>query len=179
MRENDLIRVHWDGECLVPDRPSDKAQVEERFGQGEVFPVDLDPKRSTRTHNHYFAIIKNAWDNLPERLANEPFARSTETLRKHALISRNYCDIDTIAIGEEIQAARVAGEMRKISRRAENYQVISTQGTVIHVFTAKTQRVNVMGRTEFNKSKTAVIEWLADLIGTTPEKLASTAKEAA
>ncbi|MEO1398608.1 MAG: hypothetical protein AAFU56_07050, partial [Pseudomonadota bacterium] len=68
MRDNDLIRCVFDGQALIPDGNFSVAQVNDRFGAGQVVVVDLDPQRSGKSHKHQFVFVKTAWENLPDYL---------------------------------------------------------------------------------------------------------------
>lgn len=61
-----------------------------QFADGEEYPLIKLQPRDMRSHNHYFAAVGDAFDNLPEAIA----ARfpTAEHLRKWALIETNWFD---------------------------------------------------------------------------------------
>ncbi|MEL6411689.1 MAG: hypothetical protein AAFQ38_14930 [Pseudomonadota bacterium] len=179
MRDNDLIRCVFDGQALIPDGNFSVAQVNDRFGAGQVVVVDLDPQRSGKSHKHQFVFVKTAWENLPDYLVDAPFAVSVETLRKHALIATGFCHTEMVPVGTKQRAERVAVAMSSLASRAHGYCITDVRGSVAYCHTAQSQSVKSMGRDEFQKSKQAILEWLADLIGVTPADLAAMGKEQA
>ncbi|MCD1619171.1 hypothetical protein K7H20_13960 [Salipiger manganoxidans] len=179
MRQSDLIRCVFTGSALEPDGNFAAAALHDRLGAGEVVLVDLNPQRSTKSHNHQFAFVATAWKNLPEAMKDAPFAASPEHLRKHALISTGYCNADMIALGDEHRAARMADFLRRGDAQQGVYTVIAVRGPTLYRYTAESQREKTMGRQRFQASKAAILEYLADLIGTTPDELAVMSKKEA
>lgn len=179
MPSRDLIRAVWDGRVLIPDGNRSIAAVHDRFGEGEVVTIELDPDRSRQTHNHYFACIKTAWDNLPEQIVSVPFAVSPETLRSHALCAMGYCDTEVIACGSEARAQETAAYLSRMAVRFKGYALTEINGTLVTCHTPKSQSMKAMGREDFQDSKRAVLQYLADLIGVAVSDLTRTAKERA
>jgi hypothetical protein len=60
--------------------------------RGEIITVEEVKERSAKSHRHYFAVINEAWQNLPEDLADE--FPNAEALRKRALIKNGLCHAD-------------------------------------------------------------------------------------
>lgn len=172
MRENDLIRCFFDGRALVPDGNHAAAQLHDRLGEGQVVHVDLDPARSGKSHRNQFAFVNAAWDNLPEHLLGMPYAATPETLRKHALIKTGFCDVGMVAVGDQRRAERVAAMIHATAQKLSGYAITEAEGPVVYCFTPLSQSVKDMGGVEFQRSKQAILEWMADLIGVSPEELA-------
>lgn len=166
------IMFEWDGEAMVP-RPGFQKRCDERFVVGEHYRLEVIEERSAQSHNHYFAVVKEAWDNLPERQA-ERFP-SPDHLRKYALIKAGYYDERSIVCASKAEATRVAAFIRPM----DDYAIVDAREAVVLVLTAKSQRQRAMGKEEFQKSKEAVIALLADLIGTTQRALTVAAGSAA
>lgn len=179
MRESDLIRCVFTGTALEPDGNFAMSQLHDRLGAGQVVLVDLDPERSRKSHNHQFGFVAEAWKNLPEELQGMPYAASADHLRRHALIMTGFRHVDMIALGDDTRAARVAERMRHMDAREDRYSITEAKGPVIYRMTAESQRMKAMGGKRFKKSKQAILEWLADLIGVSPEDLAKAGKEKA
>lgn len=62
-------------------------------------------------------------------------------------------------------------------RPFDEYSVITIEGTTIYRFVAQSQSKRAMGAKRFQESKTAIIEYLEDLLGV--ERGASRGSEAA
>lgn len=127
----------------------------------EVYPLQVEQQRSQATHNHEFAAIADMWASLPERFKDEPWAQSPEHLRKYALIRCRYCDTQTYACGSRAEAERWARNLRPL----DEYSIVTVEGTTVYRFTAQSQSRKAMGAKLFQESKTAVLEFIEDLIG--------------
>ena len=97
--------------------------------------------------------------NLPEGLA-ERFA-SDEHLRKYALIKAGNRDERSIVCTSRAEARRIAAFVRPI----DDYSIITVSETVVSQFTAKSQSVEAMGKSQFQAGKDAVLGILAEMIG--------------
>ena len=139
--------------------PAFAAAAAERFGVGEVVALAPAELRSSPSHRHYFACVREAWVNLPEGLA-ERFA-SDEHLRKYALIKAGNRDERSIVCTSRAEARRIAAFVRPI----DDYSIITVSETVVSQFTAKSQSVEAMGKSQFQASKDAVLGILAEMIG--------------
>lgn len=177
MHQGNLIRVTYDGAVLEPDGHFSAAALQSRLGAGEVLLIDIEPNRSRATHNHQFAFIKTAWDNLPEAMKDAPYAKTPDTLRKHALIMTGYAKSRMFALGCERRAVRMARHMRDMDEDEEIYSIVTTDGPVVYRVTAESQKERLMGRHRFQQSKQAILEWLADLIGVEPQELADRGRD--
>lgn len=179
MRDQDLIRCVYTGQALEPDGNFPAAALADRLGEGEVVFVDLDPQRSAKNHKHQFAFIRTAWMNLPEEMKDAPFAKSPDSLRKHALICCGFCHTDMIALGDNERADRMAEFLRRGDERQEIYTITEVSGPVIYRHIAESQTLKKMGGTRFKESKQAILDFLADMIGVTSEELAVMGKKEA
>lgn len=147
---------HWRAVTSMWAARSDKDYV-----VGEVYKMAPAHDRSQSSHNHEFAVIADMWASLPDRFAHEPWAQSPEHLRKFALIQKRYCDTQTYACGSHAEAQRWAANLRPL----DEYSVVAVQGTTVYRFTAQSQSKRAMGAKLFQESKTAIIEFIEDLIG--------------
>lgn len=147
--------------------------VNARYMVGDTYTLIEHLERSSASHAHYFASVNDGWMNLPEEHA-ERFP-SAEHLRKFALIRTGYSDSHTLVCSSKAEALRVAQFMRPI----DEFAVVTVQGTTVTRFTAKSQSYRAMGREDFQKSKDAVLDYIAGLIGVTSQALASTEGKAA
>ena len=179
MREADLVRVYFDGNVLVPDGNHATAALHDRLGAGEIVHVDLDPQRSGKSHRHQFGFVRTAWLNLPDNLKDAPYAGSPDHLRKHALIATGYRNVEMMPCGTEQRAERFAASMSRLAVNLEGYAVAIVDGPVAYCMTAESQRMRTMGGKRFQESKQAILEWMADLLGVTPDELAQMGKKEA
>lgn len=116
--------------------------------------------RSKVSHDHFFVVVQNAFDNLPEDIGGD-FA-SAEHLRKWALIKAGYRDERRVFCGSKVGAREVAKLVRSLDG---GYGLVIVTGSMITIYTAKSQSLKAMGRVEFQKSKDDVLRVLAELIG--------------
>jgi hypothetical protein len=143
------------------------------FGVGQVVSMAPAEERSSPSHRHYFACIREAWVNLPERHAAR-FA-SEEHLRKYALIKAGYRNERSIVCASRAEARRVAAFIRPI----DDYAVVTVEGRFIVQCTAKSQSTAEMGKTQFQASKEAVLDVLAEMIGVEAGALAKAGQRSA
>jgi hypothetical protein len=162
----------WDGAAMRP-MPAFAALIGERFAVGEVVSLEPAEERSSASHRHYFACIREAWVNLPESLA----ARfpTEEHLRKHALIKAGYCEQRSIVCTSKAEARRVAAFIQPI----DAYAVVMVEGPVIFQFAAQSQTTTTMSKAQFQASKEAVLDILAGMVGVDPVALVQAGKRSA
>lgn len=155
-----LFRYEGDGEFKAPSgywaKRADLAYV-----VGETYELVEHHDRSQSSHNHEFAAIADMWQSLPERYRHEPWAQTPEHLRKYALIMCRYCDTQTYPCGSNAEAKRWAANLRPL----DEYSVVTVEGTTVYRFTAQSQKKRAMGAKRFQESKTAILEYIEDLIG--------------
>lgn len=179
MRDQELIRAVWTGQSFIPDGNYAHAMACDRLGEGQVVNLDLDPDRTGKSHRHQFAFVRTAWMNLPESMVGAPFAATSETLRKHALIMTGYCNTEMMACGTGNRAERMAAMMSRIATNLNGYAITHVSGPIAYCHTAHSQSMKAMGGAVFNQSKQDILEYLADMIEVTPKALANMGKEQA
>jgi hypothetical protein len=168
----DAMAFRWSNRVLIPTaRFSDAA--DEQFVEGAVYWLHVEPERTERSHNHEFATIAEAWKQLPDHLA-EHFPTS-EHLRKRALIDAGFYTETILDVGSNAAALRV----RDFAKAEDGFAHVVVRGPVVVVRKAKSQSKRAMGAAEFQRSKQAVLEIVAGLIGVTPEALTKHARAAA
>jgi hypothetical protein len=155
----------WDGGAMRP-LPAFAAAAAARFRIGEVVALALAELRSSPSHRHYFACVREAWVNLPEGMADR-FA-TEEHLRKYALIKAGYRDERSIVCESRIEARRIAAFIQPV----DEYSIVTVTEAVITHFTAKSQSAEAMSSAEFQASKGAVLGILAEMIGVDPKTAA-------
>ena len=132
--------------------------------------------RSEASHRHEFAWLKEAWDQLPEALADE--MPTPEHLRKRALIATGFYHETLIDVGNTTAALRVAMHLRG----KDDFAHVVTRGGLVVIREAKSQAKSGPHRMDpatFQASKTAILEWVAVQIGVTPDTLQREAGRAA
>jgi hypothetical protein len=147
--------------------------ADKEYVVGERYMLAPYEQRSTASHNHEFAWLHEAWLNLPERYA-EQFPTS-EHLRKYALIQAGYSDSHSLVCGSKAEALRVAAYIRPL----DEFAVVTVNGPVVNRFVAKSQSRRAMGKEEFQRSKTRIMDVVAHMIGVPSETLAREAGRAA
>lgn len=156
-----VIDCFWDGQVFKPVNPYMVRRAAKEFTEGEIVHLADQPERSLKSHAFYFASVNTAWRNLPA-VDSERFP-SPSHLRRYALIKAGFFNSQSMPCGSESAARRFAAFVRPM----DEFAVVDVRGSVVTVYTAKSQSVKAMGREEFNRSKEAVLEVLADMIGVT------------
>lgn len=103
--------------------------------------------------------------NLPEALAD--LYPTQEHLRKRALIEAGFYDETIIDAGTNAAALRVASAIRA----REEFSLVIVRGPAVVIRVAKSQSRRSMKKQEFQASKTAIMEVIANMIGTTAANL--------
>lgn len=156
----------WDGDAFVPlQRFRRLANAD--YVVGEVYPLAIHEERSSVSHRHYFAVVHEAWLNLPDELAME--FRTPEALRKRALIEAGFYDERRLVASSPAEARKIAAFLQP----ASDFAVVSVAGNVVIERKAKSQSVRAMGKKTFQESKTAVLAVLAGMLNVTPDELSA------
>jgi len=163
------IPMRWDGECFVPANGYWAKRANQQFVVGAVYRMQEVSDRSTASHNHEFAWLQTAWENLPEHLSE--LYPTPEALRKRALIEAGFYDEQIVDAGTKAAAIRVATAFRS----REEFSVIIVRGCLVVLRTAKSQSRRSMDKKDFQASKQAIMEVIAAMIGVTPESLSQRA----
>lgn len=159
------VPFQWNGEAMQPTRGF-AALADKQFVIGEVYTLEAsDPTRSMASHRHYFSAVYDAWLNLPE-LDAERFPTS-DHLRKYALIRAGYCDSREIVCSSKAEALRLGAFVKPM----DPYALVAISGSVVRVYTAKSQSLKAMGKRVFQESKDAVLAVVAGMIEVSKEQL--------
>lgn len=160
MSDDFAVMAAWTGEAFRPlGRGADAAR--ERFEIGERVGLTAEKPRNMAAHRGYFARVHEGWLSLPEAVLSAPYARSSESLRKHALISTGFAHFQTHVASSRAEAERVAVLVPSIHR---DYCVTTIQGTAVLIATAESQSVRAMGAQRFRRSCDAVEGWIEALL---------------
>lgn len=143
-----------------------------RFVDGDDYLLLDVEERSAKSHDHEFAWLNEAWKTLPESLAEQ--YPTPEHLRKKALIQARFYHETVTDAGSNAAALRVASMIRA----REEFAMVFVRGAFVIVRDPKSQSRRAMEKDEFQRSKTAILEVVSELLGVLPETL-SRVKESA
>lgn len=166
------IMFEWDGDSMKP-LPHFVRACDRQFVVGAKYRMEVSEERSGASHNHYFAAINEAWQNLPPQYAER--YPTAEHLRKRALIHAGYYDEQSIVASSDREAQRIAAFIGGL----DEYAVVVVRSNVVTRLTARSQSARDMNKQEFQASKTAVLDALAKLIGVETRELERHAGRAA
>jgi len=137
------------------------ARADKELVIGEVLRWEVAAERSPESHRHLFAVIAEAWANLPERLAEE--FPNPEALRKWALVEAGHCTVTALAFANNHEAMRAAMLMREL----DGYAQIGVNDKAVVVRRAKSiAYMAVRRKDEFRVLKDKVFHALSVLVGT-------------
>jgi hypothetical protein len=160
----------WNGEAMVPRAAH---MADRHFVIGEQYMMVEHHERSSASHAHYFAAVNEAWQSLPEGQA-ERFP-TPEHLRKYAMIKAGHHDSRSVSCGSKAEALRVASFIQPM----DEYAIVTVSGAVVSVFTAKSQSYRAMGKADFEASKEAVLNIVAEMVGVDTDSLAEAGRRTA
>lgn len=164
------MAFNWDGEAMRPLAPK---LADKHYVVGENYRLVPHEDRSVNSHNHFFASIADAWQNLPEHLAEQ--FQSSEHLRKYALIKAGFRDERSIVAASKAEALRLSAFIKPM----DEYAIVTVSECVVTVYTAKSQSTRAMGRAAFQDSKEKVLQIVADMVGVRPAELERNAETVA
>jgi hypothetical protein len=153
-----MFPLTYMGEGVFRTTPYHLARLD--YGQGEVITVEEVQERSAKSHRHYFAVINEAWQNLPEHLADD--YPNPETLRKRALIKCGYATLTELVCASHAEAVKAVAAFSA----ADPYCLCEISDRAVRIWRADSQSHKAMGGKKFAESKERVLHWLSNLIGT-------------
>jgi hypothetical protein len=153
------LMFRWNGEAMEILRHHAK-QADRLFTVGEVYQLEEVHERSAKSHAAYFAALRTAWLSLPDHLAQQ--FPTQEALRKFALIRTGFRDERSVAASSRAEALRLAAFIKPM----DEFAVVTVTGSIVSVYTAKSQSYRQMGKADFQRSKQAVLDFVDDLLGT-------------
>jgi hypothetical protein len=167
------VEFEWTDDGTMRPLPRFAKTCDKQFVVGERYNLEVIEERSSATHRHYFACVHDAWLNLPHEIA-ERFPNQ-ERLRRWALIKTGFANEQSMVCETVVDAARFASMLGRMNEDA----VVVCRGRTIKIFTAKSQSMRSMDKAEFAASKTAVLDLLAEMVGTSSAELQASAGQAA
>lgn len=160
------LRYEGDGDFRTTSRFW-AGRADKDFVVGETYKLVEHHDRSANSHRHFFAVIAEAWSNLPDHCL-EAYPTG-EHLRKKALIWKGYRDERTIVAASAAEAQRVAAFVKPM----DDFAVVTVKDAVVRVWTAKSQSTKAMGAKDFQASKSDVLDFVDDLLGVERGKTAN------
>ncbi len=156
--------------AMVPVYPRIAART---FEPGTRVLVVAYEQRSQVSHDHFFAVVHDAWMNLPEHLASQ--WPSPDHLRRYCLVRAGFCDQRSIVCASREEALRWVTEMRL----AREFAVVDAADSVVTIYEPLSQSMRAMGKMRFEDSKQKCLDVMAGIIGTDPTTLRQQAGRAA
>lgn len=153
-----LLRYEGDGQ-FQPSSGFWSGRADREYVVGEVYKMAPAHDRSQATHNHFFALIAEAWGTLPDHMLDE--YPSPEHLRKKMLVRCGYADERSIVCASKAEAQRVAAFIKPM----DEYAVVTVREAVVRVYTPQSQSKKAMGAEAFQESKSKVLDAISDLLG--------------
>lgn len=144
--------------------PAMQRRADDHFVVGQRYQLTEHEDRSMRSHNHYFALIGEAWQSMPDHLIDE--YPSPEHLRAKMLIKAGYANHADFVCTDRRDVMNV----RALALR-NPYAVVSVNDGVVRVFEPQSQSRKAMGKQRFAESKEAVLNAIADLLQANPDDL--------
>lgn len=167
------IAFNWDGEAMVPANRRFTLQCDKQYVVGETYVLVPHQSRSIESHRHYFAAIHDAWQSLPEDIADE--LPTPEHLRAWALVKAGFADKSVIRCASNDDAVHLAA----LAKSGDKIRIVEVIGRVVTIWTPHSQSMRAMGKARFQESKHKVLDVLAGLIDVKSETLSSEAGRAA
>lgn len=142
-----------------------KMRCEKMFGAGQEITFEELGDRNMNRHRMYFARLKELWLTLPESMA-EDFP-SPEALRKFALVRTGYCTQKKIVCRSNQDAIETAAFIESLG----TYVICEVVMRVLTIWVPQSQAVRNMGKSEFDKSVTDVLDYCERLVRSEPGKV--------
>jgi hypothetical protein len=163
------VPLQYFGDGQFQAMPGHAKRMDKALVIGEVLQWEQINSRSVESHKHYFAVIADAWANLPELWATA--LSSPEHLRKHCLIMAGYCTTIQIVCATNSDAVKACAQFKAM----DTYCVCSINDRVATVSTAISQSVKAMGGKVFQQSKERVLQIISEIIGADATELGKAA----
>ena len=126
----------------------------------ECGAVLVDPaEHSDAARRRFFAIIRDAFDNMPEHW--RPIIASPEHLRKWVLCKIGHCDATVTNCGSKASAL----EVQALAKRLDTFAVVDIAGKVVTVATARSIRKRVCPKAMFMPITEKAYAYLNEMMG--------------
>lgn len=155
----------WMGDGFTPKNAFWAKRADEQYVVGQDYRLAPIEERSPQSHSHYFAVINEAWKNLPdEKVARWP---SPEHLRKWCLIKAGFRTERSIVASSLAEAAKIMAFVQPM----DDYAVVVARENVVIVYEAESQSLRAMKKQRFQESKERVFDVLAQIAGVSADEL--------
>lgn len=153
-----MIRVMWNPERKV-FHPHGRSLAQcESLDPATWYNMLLEGDWSVESHNHYFARLNELYLNLPESVAGR--FKNIDHFRAWCLVHEGFAN-EQCQLFETPSAAQIAA---KAIARFAPYSVVDVSGSVLRIWTAKSQARGRMSKREFESSKQKVLELAEHLV---------------
>lgn len=159
------FEYEWTGEGFMPLQRHRKA-ADGHFVVGQRYVLAEVHERSTRSHAHFFASMKEAYDTLPENVAAQ--FKNVDHFRARGLIENGFCDEYRFVCASPADAIAAVNLVVK----GHPYAAVSIADNAAVVRLAHSQSYKSMKKAEFEATHAALIEWAWNLVGLKPARAA-------
>lgn len=162
------IMMRWDGEAFKPLSTYWQKTADKELVIGSVYSVCEDLPRSMSSHNHQFAEFYNLYDTLPEQW-HEKFPVKKH-FRQYALIQTGWYNERSYDFATSLEGQRMLAALVSSHADQERYIEIFTDGNRVLVRKARSQKMRGLGamnKADFQRSKSDIMEFAANLANTT------------
>lgn len=153
---------------MVPASPFWQRKAAEHYRAGARYELVEHQERSDNSHRHFFATIREAFQNLPDALLDE--YPTADRLRRKLLIKGGFCKEQTVECATKAEAQRWAD----ITRQREPDSIVIARGVLVRIFTAESMSYRTMDRKRFQAAKEFILGELSSMLGSTPRELERT-----
>jgi predicted nucleotidyltransferase len=159
------LEYEWTGEGFTPTQRHRKT-ADGYFVVGQRYALTEVHERSSRSHAHFFASMKEAYDNLPENIASQ--FKNAEHFRARGLIECGFCDEHSFVCASPADAIKAVSLVTK----GQPYAAVSIVDNAAVVRIAHSQSYKAMNKAEFENTHQQVLEWAWHLVGLKPGRAA-------
>lgn len=143
-----------------------------QFNDGEEYVLEVREQRSSKSHGHYFASVKAAWENLTGETLEH--LSTPDVLRGWCLVQSGWYDQHIVLAASKEDAMRMAMFARSLAK-SEGYVeivVVKVDGEwFVRSREPRSQSRASMNKEDFEKSKRDVLDILSGTISVTRKSL--------
>ncbi len=138
-----------------------------QYHEGEEYPLLPIEVRSRASHSQFFAAIRDAYDNLPEKFCAEHRWTCADDMRKDLLIESGFGEQKTFECRGKKHAIMLATFIRDETGFCKISFLLDEKGepSIVRVRRALSQDLASMDKHTFEESKKKVLELLEGIIG--------------
>lgn len=149
----------------------------DKLEEGATYNVSLAKDRSPETHKHFFAVLADAYHQIPDERQHW---RDPEHLRKVLLCQVGWCNQTDTVLSSEEDALKYAAVIDQL----DPYSVKQVEGNIVRHWIPKTMAVargnnGGMSAKDFQRVKQKIFDILDDYLGVPRGTLAKQGGKAA